>query len=369
MGRLEIDDVRVMVQQQGAAWQGEAQGPTFAGRFEVPPKDSGRPILLDLERLELTLASQPQTDVRPDRHQPGELPDLDLQIRQLQVNGHDFGRLNCEARHTDGVLRLQPLRLEGPLVSFDGLAQWRGSGAQMDSDLAGKLHSPALGDLLAALGYSRQFDGASLDAQLNLSWPGSLDEVHPAILRGQLALEIGAGQLLEVDPGVGRALGLLNFTALQRRLRLDFSDVFKKGMAFDKISGNFRLVDGSAYTRNLEIKGPSGDILISGRTGLAQRDLYQEVTVTPRFDATLPVVAGVAGSPLAGLAVLVAQQVMKKEVDKFNRIRYQVTGSWEEPQVERLDDGGGLSKILKPVTGLFDGAASESAAEPSLPPE
>lgn len=367
VGRLEIDDIGIRLQQQGAEWLGQAEAPTFAGRFRVPAPDSGAPMSVDLERLELTLAEQPAPEAVTRTGQPGDWPQLDLQIEQLKINGEAFGTLTVQARHAGEALRLQPLRLEGPLVTFDGLAQWRGSGAHTDSDLVGKLHSPALGNLLTALGYSRQFDGAPLDADINLGWPGGPGDFRTAVLRGQLALDIGQGQLLEVDPGVGRALGLLNFTALQRRLRLDFSDLFKKGMAFDKISGRFRLVDGNAYTSNLTIKGPSGDILITGRTGLVARDLYQEVTVTPRLDATLPVAAGLAGGPITGLAVLVAQQVMKKEVDKFNRIRYAVTGSWEDPQVEKLDDGGGLSKLLQPVTGLFGGdkdKADVPAADP-----
>jgi uncharacterized protein (TIGR02099 family) len=367
--RLEVDDIRVTLQQQQQAWRGEAEAPTFTGRFELPDKASGLPLELDLDRLELTPAAPSAQQQGNAAGHPRDWPAFDLQVRQLKLNGHDFGKLTVKARHADHLLRLQPLLLEGPLVSFDGLAQWRASAGLTESDLVGTLHSPALGDLLAALGYSRQFDGASTDADISLSWPGSPGDFSPSILHGKLSLTVGQGRLLEVDPGVGRALGLLNFTALQRRLRLDFSDVFQKGMAFDKISGNFRLVDGNAYTRDLAIKGPSGDILITGRTGLKDRDLYQEVSVTPRFDATLPVAAGLAGGPITGLAVLVAQQVMKKEVDEFNRIRYEVTGSWDDPRVERLDDGGALSKILKPVTGLFDGDADTPTAEPALPPE
>jgi hypothetical protein len=70
---------------------------------------------------------------------------------------------------------------------------------------------------------------------------------------------------------------------------------------------------------------------------------------------------------LAGVAVLLAQTVMKDKVDKFNRIRYSVTGSWDDPKVEQIGGGGGLSRILQPVTDLFGGQAEGDHKEPQEP--
>jgi len=357
IGRASIDDVHVILEQQPDSWHGSAESSRFAGRFRVPAGKSDAPLQVDLDRLAFTLNDKPgaaQAEL-PDAGKPDDWPALDLTVASLLINDHDFGRLDLKARHHEGALQIQRLTLAGPLASFDGIAQWRGQGASADSDLVGKLRTPELGKTLAALGYSPQFKDAAAEAELKLGWPGSLSAASLATLRGQIALTIGQGKILELEPGVARAFGLLNFGALQRRLRLDFSDLFGKGMAFDSISGNFRLIDGNAYTSDLAISGPSGDILITGRTGLVDQDLYQEVAVTPRLDATLPVAGALAGGPLAGVAVLLAQTVMKDKVDKFNRIRYSVTGSWDDPKVEQLSGGGGLSRILQPVTDLFGG--------------
>lgn len=364
LGRTRIDDVKLVVEQQPHGWQGSAESARFAGRFQV--KD-GLPMQINLARLAFDLNHEGDGTAEPAAPRagkPADWPDMDLNIASLRINGRDFGRLTMQARHDQGTLRLEPLKLDGPLASFDGMARWRGQGVNADSDLVGKLHTPGLGALLGALGYTPQFEGAPADAELSLSWPGSLDTASLASLRGRIGLSVGQGRLLEVDPGVSRVFGLLNFGALQRRLRLDFSDVFRKGLAFDRISGDFRLIDGNAYTRDLTINGPSGEIVITGRTGLVAHDLYQEVTVTPRFDATLPVAGALAGGPITGIAVLVAQQVMKEKVDKFNRIRYEVTGSWDAPKVERLSGGGGLSQILAPVTDLFEGKSADSDQPP-----
>ncbi len=362
IGRAALADVRVQLSRNGDGWQGTAESPRFAGRFDVPASGSAAPFTLDLARLDVDLDSPSgtPTDATPtDPGNPTDWPPLDLSVASLRINGHDFGRLEAKARHQAGQLRLEPLRLTGPLASFDGLAQWRGAGRQADTDLTGKLKTPALGKLLDALGYSKPFKGAPATADIALGWPGNPGSASLATLRGVVKLDIGAGQLLDLEPGVARAFGLLNFGAIQRRLRLDFSDLFGKGLAFDKITGSFRLIDGNAYTHDLTLLGPSSDIAITGRTGLLTRDFYQDVVVTPRFDATLPIAGALAGGPLAGVAVLVAQTVMKDKVDDFNRIKYHVTGSWDAPVVERTG-GGGLSQLLSPVTDLFQGQGEQT---------
>lgn len=367
IGRLELDDVKAAVRQTPDGWQGSAMAPDFAGRFDIPPKDVQRPMAIDLERLKLTYTPGAPKPHAADVGDPNDWPELDLNVTRLLVNDKDFGRLSVRARHQDNGLTFKPVKLEGPLLDFEGEAYWQLEAGRSESGVTGALKTPALGDLLAALGYTPQFEGAAATSDVALHWPGDPAGVAAENLQGELSLAVGQGQLLEIDPGVSRVFGLLNFGALQRRLRLDFSDLFKKGLSFDSITGRFRLVDGNAYTRDLKLKGPSGTVQITGRTGLAARDLYQEVTVDPKLDATLPVAGALAAGPWAGVAVLVAQQLMKKKVEKFNRIRYQISGSWDDPKVEQLDDSGGLSRLLKPVTDIFGSDSSEEKPGQSAP--
>jgi uncharacterized protein (TIGR02099 family) len=340
LGRFTLDDVRVALQQTASGWQGSAQAVDFAGRFDIPAKAAGRPAAVDLDRLNLTMApDSPEdggTQARMDTGRPADWPDLDLNVSRLQVNKQDLGQLTLNVRHRDNGLVVQPIRLAGPVLSFEGDAYWRGDGQQR-SGLNGTLKAPRLGKVLDALGYAPQFSGAPTTATIGLNWPGSPADLAAAQLQGTVDLSIGAGQLLEVDPGVARVFGLLNFRALQRRLRLDFSDLFKKGLSFDTIKGRFRLVDG---------------VSITGRTGLATRDLYQEVTVAARLDATLPVAGAFAAGPWAGVAVLLAQQVVKDKVDNFNTVRYQVSGSWDDPRVEQLGKDRELPRLLRPGSAV-----------------
>ena len=89
---------------------------------------------------------------------------------------------------------------------------------------------------------------------------------------------------------------------------------------------------------------------MSGRTGLVAQDYDQKVVVTPRVSGSIPVAGALAGGPVVGAALLVAQQLVGKEVDRMTRYQYAVTGNWDDPVFtrEKIDDGWSLSHLFDP---------------------
>ena len=141
-------------------------------------------------------------------------------------------------------------------------------------------------------------------------WPGGPDAGFLDHLGGRISVQAEDGQVLGVEPGAGgRALGLLSLSALQRRLLLDFSDLTGKGLAFDRVAGDFDLRDGDAYTQNLVLKGPAAEVGIAGRTGLRARDYDQTVKVTGQLGGTLVAAGTLAGGPALGAALFVFSKV------------------------------------------------------------
>ncbi len=118
---------------------------------------------------------------------------------------------------------------------------------------------------------------------------------------------------------------------------MDFSDTFKKGFSFDKAEGTFNLDRGDAYTNDFMIEGPAGTIEITGRTGLVTQDFDQLVTINPAISTTIPVAGALAGGPAVGVALIVAQKIFGKTVDKVSTSKYTVTGSWDNPSIEKLN--------------------------------
>jgi uncharacterized protein YhdP len=148
-------------------------------------------------------------------------------------------------------------------------------------------------------------------------------------------MNIKDGRFVDIEPGAGRVFGLLSINELQRRLRLDFSDLFKKGFTFDEISGDFQLSRGDAFTDNTVIKGPAARIAITGRTGLVRRDYEQLITVTPHLTSSLPL-AGAIANPGVGAALFLAQKLFESQIDAITRYQYTVRGDWDKPVIERV---------------------------------
>jgi uncharacterized protein YhdP len=129
----------------------------------------------------------------------------------------------------------------------------------------------------------------------------------------------------------------MSIAALPRRLLLDFRDVFEEGFAFDEIGGDFKIIDGNAFTNNLRFGGPAAEIYVVGRTGLRERDYRQQIVVTSEPSNMLPTVAGLLGGPGAGAALFVFTRLFKEPLKGIGRASYCLEGSWEAPVVEPID--------------------------------
>jgi uncharacterized protein YhdP len=133
-----------------------------------------------------------------------------------------------------------------------------------------KLESTDVLTTLQDLGYGTALSAKKGVIEADLAWNGTPDASLASRLVGNIRVEMNDGQLLSVQPGAGRVFGLMSVAALPRRLSLDFSDFFGKGLKFDTIRGDFKLHDGDAYTSNLLLKGPAAEIGVVGRTGLVR---------------------------------------------------------------------------------------------------
>ena len=79
--------------------------------------------------------------------------------------------------------------------------------AEIRSRLGGQLSAANLGDLLVALGYSRQAEDAGGSLEFLLQWPGHPLQAEASTIEGKVTLRCRcAGRLVELDPGVTRVV-------------------------------------------------------------------------------------------------------------------------------------------------------------------
>jgi len=171
----------------------------------------------------------------------------------------------------------------------------------------------------------------------NLSWPGPPESSAIERLSGRLEIAAQDGRLTSVEPGAGRVLGLMSLSHLPRRLALDFGDLTGEGLSFDTLRGTFQLTDGVAFTDNLTLRGSAAEIGLVGTTSLRRQTYDQTAVVTGQLGASLGVAGALAGGPAVGAALLLFSRIFKGPLQGATRGYYRITGSWDDPQVRRID--------------------------------
>jgi uncharacterized protein YhdP len=187
------------------------------------------------------------------------------------------------------------------------------------------------------LDYTPGISGDDLTIDFDLSWSGGPREDFMDSMDGDVGVRLGSGQLVEVEPGAGRMFGLMSVAALPRRLSLDFTDIFNKGLAFDSVNGDFRVTNGDAFTCNLSLEGPAVDVGIVGRASLVARDYEQAAVISANVGNSLPVVGAVIAGPQVAAVMLIFSQIFKKPLQDMGQVYYSISGSFDEPEVESTD--------------------------------
>ena len=323
---LHLGHLGIRASRAADAWTVALDGEGARGTLRVPHSPQ-LPIDARFERLILLRdgSAGPLETLDPSR-----LPGLVFECRRCVFGTTALGRVRLKTQPGPEGLSIYDVAASAKAFDLSAVGIWQGVGGASSSRFDVEVRGPDLGTMLGAFGYTLPLEGGKTDLKVQARWPGSPADFTLGALQGTLEIGVLDGRFLEVNQGVGRLFGLLSVHALQRRLRLDFSDIFGKGFAFDRIGGAFSITGGDAYTNDLVMEGPSARIGISGRVGLVRRDYDQRVTVTPSIAGTLPL----------GAAVLLAQQVFSGLPERINKMlerRYRVTGGWDQPVVTRSD--------------------------------
>jgi uncharacterized protein YhdP len=318
-------------------------GPNVAGTIALPSAgDSPEPWNLRFERLHFDLVSDQEQQNGAD-HAPGTatalgdprgVPPINFHAAELSWGERQYGDVQAILVKLDDGVGLKQLTVTSPNFNVSATGEWRGKDAGLGR-VEGALTSSDVQATLKQLGYIPVIEAKTGRMDFNLNWIGAptADALSQAL--GHVQLSLDKGQIVGLNPGAGRVLGLTSVAALRRRLALDFSDLTDKGLAFDTVRGDFEMREGSAYTENLLVKGPAAEIGLIGRVGLKNKDYDQTAVVTGSIGNSLPL-AALAGGPVVGAAVLLFTQVFKQPLKGLARGYYRITGSWDNPIVERI---------------------------------
>ncbi len=272
------------------------------------------------------------------------MPIVSLTAEDFNALGRNLGELRFNIAPEGDVWKIKDAEVlvdgsklsafgEWDLLSADDPSNETGK-AQTRTNLSFVVEADRTGRLLRYLGFDDKLDDGSARVLADTYWYGAPYDFALNRVNGDYEIKVDNGSFPSVSPAAGRIFGLLNINALSRRLRLDFNDVFQKGLAFDKLRSAGKIMNGNMELTAFNIFSPAVYVEAQGRIGLSAEDYDMKLLVSPQLGGNVVLLSALASSG-AGAVVLLAQQVFQKQINNALVYEYGVTGSWDEPSIEK----------------------------------
>ncbi len=330
-----FNDIHLILSDVADGIMVEVTGPTLKGRIDIADDLSRKGITADFDYLHWQEADF-ETLVE---EQNSEIPDIHLWVSEFRFADVPMGSLRMELRNVADGIKVEQLTMKSDLLEINANGEWlRESVGHGTSRFNIVMISERIADFLQSMDFNAPISNAQTLIEMDVYWPGLPAQFDVQKLSGLLNISLGQGQVLDQQPGFGRVLGLFNLTNLPRRLILDFRDVLSDGLHFEQMQGQFTLENGVAQTDNFLIKASAARIYMKGLISFVDKSYDQMITIRPQIGKTFPTLGAIAGGPVGAAAGFLVQGLIGKQLRESSEINYKVTGSWEQPIIELLDD-------------------------------
>lgn len=264
-----------------------------------------------------------------------QIPNLTLMIDDFWLQGYKVGKVNMDFQRQGETLEWKNIDINSGTNHLQVKGSWTLSGDQSDSQMSLSMQGENNSDLMERFGVSSGIQKAPFEMHSQLAWQGAPWSMQVDTLEGEVDIKLGKGVISQVG-GAARLLGLFSLDSIMRKMQLDFSDIFDKGMLFDSITGSGRIQQGVFVTDNIKMDALAGEMKIKGFADLNDRTVNANVSFTPDITSGLPVISAFAVNPITAIYVFAVTTVFSPVVEVFTQVNYQVTGPIESPNVKEV---------------------------------
>ncbi|MHA3902980.1 YhdP family protein [Castellaniella sp. WN] len=270
-----------------------------------------------------------------------EIPGIVLQADELRLYGHSMGALSLEgvrdgARH---VWELNNLRLGDEDARLRGSGTWRLRGPERGLELNASVQAGNLGAWMDRAGWKNVMSGGEGTLKGRFHWRNLPWTREKADLSGTLEIELDKGRFQKLGSHTAKLLEFLSLQSIARLTKLDrgLAGLPKDGFPFDQFRGALDMDRANVKIRDYKVIGSAGTILLEGSTNVVDETLDMQAVIVPNLDVSgAALAAGIAVNPLIGLGAFVTQWLLKAPLAKSMAVRYRITGSWDDPEVQDM---------------------------------
>lgn len=208
---------------------------------------------------------------------------------------------------------------------------------------------------------------------LNMAWPEGPWDFDSEFIEGDLDISLEEGRFFQ-SAGAGgntllRLLSVLNFDTWVRRLKLDFTDLYRDGMVFDSVEGRVEFQNQQLLIKDpIKVASPTSKLQMAGKIDWAKEELDTRLVATLPVGNNLVLAAGLLAGLPAAAGVYLINKVFSNQVDKVASVSYKMTGTWDDPQMEfdKLFDSKAAEKAGSKAAKDAVKAAVESVPAPPI---
>ncbi len=280
-----------------------------------------------------------------------DFPSIDWHIENFQYANLSLGRVSIRGAvdiKEKNAWRLESCTIDTPFYQVNAAGLMSGKDDHLKTEMDANMHISDLAKTLEFWKLSPVVSAKKGILNFKGDWPGAFYDFSLTKLNGQFNMQFKNGFISNLDAetekklGVGKLLSILSLQTLPRRLTLDFSDLSQKGYSFDLFKGEFKVDKGLMVTDHSFVNGPIAYVSMKGSLDIARHAYDMTVKITPYVAASLPLVATIAGGPVAGIATWVASKIINKGMQKVSGYTYKITGPWKQPIVQQVS----IHKVL-----------------------
>lgn len=268
-------------------------------------------------------------------------PPFYLEIEQFKKGKLNFGKTIVQTTPITNGVKFDKISLQNKYHSIVAHGHWVNERMKDVTYVEGEFTTKNLGKFLSVNDITQNFHAKEGKIKYTLHWLGSPMKFQLKTLEGNASIDVKNGVIpLSGDAannGLGKVLTLFSAQSIQRRLQLNFSDLSENGYSFNTLMSTMQFKEGSAKVESGAFDGPEAKIGFTGRLGLVKQDYDLYLVVTPYVTSSLPLLATLAGGPIAGVATYAFDKIAAGSIAKFTSYKYLLRGPWTQPQLISLD--------------------------------
>jgi len=361
---LDLPAINTVLRRQGRAWSLYLQNEQLEGDF-IFPDDVTQPYEIDLSYLRLPREEEPEgaADVEEEEVDilanvdPTQLPAMNFSTQEFSLGDGNLGAWSFQLRSSEDGANITDLRMQSSDASILALSgeggatlDWQYINGEHRSSFNGLFAAGNLAEVLPSFGYDAVIESEEARFNSRLAWSGSPAVFAMKKVSGRVDLQMQNGSFIDIESGSARLFGAFNFDALVRRLQLDFSDLYERGLAYDSIGGILDFNDGIVRTQNnFLIRGPSSTINVNGQLDLVEETIDADVLVNLPLGQNVSMVAGILGAWPIAITTYVASILFRDQLENFTTVLYRLEGPWDDPEAGFESDNEAVEEAMDEV--------------------